>query len=83
MHSDFSNVLYKTAVTGQHMWDRWWESSSGMGLFFCNYHRPFSLTILPLLLNNVHLFISIYLLLLPSTLQSVRRHSADVFDSDY
>ena len=56
MYTDFSNVLYKTAVTGQHMWDMWWESSSGMGLFYCNFHLPFSINILPLLLTNVHLF---------------------------
>jgi len=54
-HTEFSNVLYRTAVTGQHMWDMWWGSSSGIGLFSCIFHLPFSVIILPLLLTNVHL----------------------------
>ena len=55
MHTDFSNALYKTAVTGQHMWDMWLESSGGMGLFYCKFHLHFSFIILPLLLPNVRL----------------------------
>lgn len=55
MHIDFLNVLYKTAVTEQHVWDMWWENSSGMSLFSCNFHLPFSIIILPLLLTIVQL----------------------------
>ena len=73
MHTDFSNVLYKTGVTGRHMWDMWWESSNGMGLFSCNFHLSFSLIILQLLLTNVHLFIyfsSQYIAICPRTFSS-------------